>query len=223
VKSSIAVLLLVLAAPAYAQTDPPIRRLEAEVGGGIFGGGALGSADANLRANAPTLQRYTLFTTDSRFAAAGSMHGRVGFALSSRLAVEGGLVFSHPRIRTSVSGDVEGAAALTVDERIDQYIVEASVLFRLDEIRLGRRTVPFVAGGAGYLRQLHEGLTVIDEGHLYHLGGGMKHWLLARDRGFIRAAGLRADGRLYIISGGVSFDDRPRPHAAASGSFFLAF
>jgi hypothetical protein len=218
-----AILLLLLAAPVSAQTDLPVRRIEAEVGGGIFGGTALGSADANLRANATTVQPYTLFATDSRFGSAPSMHARAGFALSRRFAVEGGLVFSRPWIRTSVSGDVEGAPALTVDERVDQYIVEASLLVRLDEISLGRRTVPFVAGGAGYLRQLHEGLTVIDEGHLYHLGGGVKHWLLARDRGFIRSAGLRADLRLYIMAGGVSFDDRPRPRGAASGSVFVAF
>ena len=216
-------LFLVLAAPAATQTDPPVRRIEVEVGGGILGGASLGSADANLRANATTKQPYRLFSTASRVAAERSAHLRLGFALSRRFAVEGGAVFSHPAIRTSLSADVEGAPAVTVDERVDQYFVEASLVVRLDEIRLGRRTIPFIAGGAGYLRQLHEGLTVIEEGHLYHLGGGVKHWLLARDRGFVRAAGLRADGRVYVLVSGISFDGRPRPHAAASGSFFLAF
>jgi hypothetical protein len=215
--------ILLAAAPASAQTDPPVRRIEVEAGAGIIMGASLGSAEANLRANAATRQPYPLFATASRIESQPSLHARVGVALSRRFAVEGGVIVSQPRIRTSVSGDVEGAPALSVDERIDQYIVEASLLVRLDEIRLGDRTVPFVAGGAGYLRQLHEGLTVIEEGHLYHLGGGVKHWLLARDRGFIRSAGLRADGRLYVMVGGVSFNGRPRPQAAASGSVFLAF
>lgn len=220
-----AIVFLVLAAPAYAQSagDPPIRRVEVEVGGGILGGASLGSADANLRANATTKQPYRLFSTGTRIASERSVHARVGFALNRRFAVEAGGVFSRPAIRTSVSGDVEGAPALTVDERVDQYLVEASLLVRLDEIRLGSRTVPFLAGGAGYLRQLHEGLTVIEQGHFYHLGGGLKHWLLARDRGFVRAAGLRADARVYVLMSGMSFDGRPRPHGAASGSFFLAF
>jgi hypothetical protein len=217
------VVLLALAAPAYAQSEPPIHRLEVEAGAGWLGGGAAGTVDANLRANATTEQPYRLFATDSRFAAAGSLHARAAVALSRRVAVEGGVLFSRPRLRTSVSADVESAPALTVDERIDQYVVEAGVLVRLDEIRLGRRTVPFVAGGAGYLRQLHEGLTVIEHGHLFYLGGGVTHWLLARDGGFVKSAGLRADGRVYVMVGGVSFDGRPRPHPAASGSLVIGF
>ena len=217
------ILFLVLAAPGSAQNDAPIRRVEVEVGGGILGGAALGPADANLRANATTKQPYPLFRTSSRITRERSAHARVGFALNRRFAVEASGVFSRPAIRTSVSGDAEGARAVTVDERVDQYFVEASLLVRLDEIRLGRRTVPFVAGGAGYLRQLHEGLALIEEGHFYQLGGGVKHWLFARDRGFVRAAGLRAEARVYVLMSGMSFDGRPRPHAAASGSVFLAF
>ena len=216
-------LFLVLAAPAYAQTDPPIHRVEVEAGGGILGGAALGSTDANLRANATTAQPSRLFSTASRVSTERSLHARVGVALSRRFAVEGGLVFTRPLIRTSVRGDAEGAPPLTVDEQVDQYFVEASVLVGLTGLRLGSRTVPFLVGGAGYLRQLHEGLTVIEQGHFYHLGGGVKHWLLARDRGVVRAAGLRADARVYVLMSGISFDGRPRPHAAASGSVFLAF
>lgn len=218
-----AVLFLLLAAPASAQTDPPVRRLEVELGGGILGGASLGSADANLRANATTAQPFRLFSTASRVSTGRSLHARAGVALNRRFAVEGGVLVSRPQIRTSVSGDAEGAPSLTVDERVDQYFVEATVLVGLEEIRIGNRTVPFLAGGAGYLRQLHEGLTVIEQGRFYHLGGGVKHWLLARDRGFVRAAGLRADARVYVLVSGISFDGRPRPHAAASGSFFLAF
>lgn len=218
-----ALLCLFLGAPAYAQTDRPVHRVEVEIGGGILGGASLGSADANLRANATVKQPSPLFSTTTTMSSASSVHARIGYALNQRLAIEGGGVFSRPAVRTSASGDAEGAAALTVDERVDQYLFEASILVSLNEIRLGRRTVPFLAGGAGYLRQLHEGLTLIEEGHFYHLGGGLKHWWLARDRGFVRAAGLRADARVYVLMSGISFDGRPRPHGAASASFFLAF
>jgi hypothetical protein len=51
----------------------------------------------------------------------------------------------------------------------------------------------------------------------------VKHWLLARDRRFINGAGLRVDAHLYLMSGGITFDDRARPHGAISGSVFLAF
>lgn len=213
-----------LAGPAYGQsTDRPPGRIEVEVGGGILGGGLLGKADANLRTNATEKRPYRLFSADTRVTSAPALHTRVAFALNRRFSVEGSAVFGRPRIRTSVSADVEGAAPLTVDERIDQYFVEGSLLVLFEELRIGRRTVPFAVAGAGYLRQLHEGLMVIEDGRVYHVGGGVKHWLLARDRGFIKAAGLRADARLYLLAGGVSFDNGPKPRGAASGSVFISF
>ena len=51
----------------------------------------------------------------------------------------------------------------------------------------------------------------------------MKHWLLARDRGVIKAAGLRVDARLYLLTAGITFDDGPRPQGAISGSVFVTF
>jgi hypothetical protein len=53
----------------------------------------------------------------------------------------------------------------------------------------------------------------------------VKHWLISRrqGQGFLRALGLRADARLYLLDGGISVADRPRRHAAASGSVFIGF
>ena len=42
---------------------------------------------------------------------------------------------------------------------------------------------PFVTAGGGYLRQLHEGLTVIEEGRVFYVGGGARYWIFARARG----------------------------------------
>jgi hypothetical protein len=66
-------------------------------------------------------------------------------------------------------------------------------------------------------------LTVIEAGRVFHLGGGIKHWFFSRSRGFARAAGARADARLYVSRGGIEIDDGPRSHGAVSGSFFVAF
>lgn len=212
-------------AAAHAQTadDRPVRRVEVDVGGGLLGGAALGAADANLLANSATRQPFRVFVAESRFGIARPLHARAGFAFNRRFAVEGGLVLSHPEMRTSVSGDVESAPSLAVVQRVDQYFFEASVVVMLDQWRVGSRTVPFAVAGGGYLRQLHEGLTVIEQGHVYHAGGGVKHWLFARDRGRLRAAGLRADARLYLLANGISFDAGPRPHTAISGGVFVAF
>jgi hypothetical protein len=213
------------AAPAAdAQpVEPPVHRVDVSVGGGWLGGVALGDRDANLRANATTEQPYRLFSTSERLAGTPTLDITVGFALTRRWAVEGSSVFSRPELRSSVTADAEGAPALTVVERVDQYVIEGRVIFMLQELRLGGRTIPFAAAGAGYLRQLHEGQTLIEEGQGYHVGGGLRHWLRARETGFVRAAGVRVDARLYLFAAGIRLDDGPRPHGAVSGAFFVTF
>jgi hypothetical protein len=219
------VAVLCLAGPASAQGvgDRPVRRLEVSAGGGWFGGAQPDTADADLRANTSPAEPLRLFSTETRMAGAPSIHAGVGFAFTRRWGVEGGVVVNRPELRTSISADTEGAPAITVVERIDQYIVEGRVVVMLEEMRLGQRTVPFATAGAGYLRQLHEGRTVIEEGHAYHVGGGLKHWLFTRDRGVLKAAGVRIDARLHVFVAGVGFDDGPRPHGAVSGSAFVTF
>ncbi|MBI3047345.1 MAG: hypothetical protein HYY76_03450 [Acidobacteria bacterium] len=213
------------ATPAAAQSaaDRPVRRLEVDVGGGLTGGGGLGGGDANLRANAQAREAFRLFAADSEFARAPAVHARAAFAFTRRFTVEGGVTWSRPEIRTSITADAEGAAPVTSVERVDQYVFDASVVMMLDAFRLGTRLVPFVAGGGGYLRQLHEGQTVIEHGQVYHAGGGVKYWLLARPGGFLRSAGLRGDVRAQVARGGITFEDRPRPHVAISGSLFFGF
>jgi len=213
---------LCLWSPVEAQ-DRPRPRIEVEFGGGVLGGAALGSNDANLRANNPTRQSFRLFSTDTDIGRAPAFHARVARALGRRFGAEGGIVIGHPEVRTSLTADAEGSPPLTVVERIDQYFFEASVVVMFEEWRVGAGTVPFAVAGGGYLRQLHEGLTVIEHGGLYHAGGGVKHWFVARGTGVIRAAGVRADGRIYVLTRGLSFDAGPRPHAAISGGVFVGF
>jgi len=215
-------IVLLVAVPATAQTPVlPVARFEIDAGGGWLGGARLGARDADLRAAAPA--PFRLFSVDSRFEAAPTLHVKAGVAFSRRLGVEAGITLSHPELRASVSNDAEAAPPITIAERIDQYSVDASVIVMIGELAIGRRTVPFVAAGLGYLRQLHEGRTVVEEGRVFQAGGGIKHWLMARDQGFISGAGLRVDARLYLVSGGIAFEDRPRPHGAVSGSVFLTF
>ena len=218
------VAVLCLAGPASAQgVDPAVRRLDVSAGGGWLGGAQLGTADADLRANTSPAEPLRLFSTATRMAGAPSIHADVGFAFTRRWGIEGGVLMNRPELRTSVSADAEGAPAITVAERIDQYVVEGRVVVMLEEMRLGQRTIPFATAGAGYLRQLHAGRTVIEEGHVYHAGGGVKHWLFTRAQGVLKAAGVRIDARLYVFVAGVGFDDGPRPHGAVSGSAFVTF
>ena len=121
-----------------------------------------------------------------------------------------------------MSADTEGAASITIVERVDQYVIDAGIVIRLDEMRIGRLT-PYVAGGAGYLRQLHEGLTAIEQGHVYHLGGGLTRDVVTRNRGVIRAAGLRVDARVYFLSGGISLGNGVVTQGTMTGGLFFRF
>jgi hypothetical protein len=215
--------LATTAAHAQAIGERPAGRIEVDIGGGWLGGGSVGEADAELLANERERRPFTLFSADGRFSSVPALHARAAFALNRRFTVEGGVVFSRPNLEVSTSADVEGGPSLTIVERIDQYFFEGTVLVLIDEARMGARTVPYAAAGAGYLRQLHEGLTVIEHGQVFHAGGGLKHWLVARNAGRIRAAGLRADARVYVLASGAALDDRPRPRLAISGSVFVAF
>jgi opacity protein-like surface antigen len=225
VRAAVLALAVTAALPAGAQTVGPSQtsRFEVDAGGGWLGGASLGSSEANLRAPDAAPATFRLFSVDSRFEAAPTFHVKAGFALTRRFGVEGGLTLSHPELRASVTNDAEAAPPITIAERIDQYSVDAGVIVMISELALGSRTVPFATAGAGYLRQLHEGRTVVEQGAVFHVGGGIKHWLLARDQGFISGAGLRVDARLYLMSGGVAFEDRRRPHGAISGGVFVAF
>ena len=212
-----------LPASAQATLDPPTRRLEVDFGGGLIAAADLGTTDANLTANRATRQPFRLFSTETQVGAAPSLHVRAGFAFTRRYSIEGGVAFSRPELQSSTSNDLEGAAPLTIVEGIDQYFFDASVVVTLDQWRMGRGTLPFVAAGAGYLRQLHEGFTVIEHGQVYHAGGGVKHWLRARRDRPIKGFGLRADARVNFLVGGISFGGGPRSHLAISGSMFVVF
>ena len=212
-----------LAAPAQAQTRPQARRdrFEVSIGGLWIGGAGLGSTQADLRGNNLTPTPFRLFAAETSAESAPGLDGRVGYWLTRSVGLEAGFVHARPELRTRISSDAEGAPPLTAVEQIDQYFIDANVVWLLDRFRM-RRIVPFVSGGAGYLRQLHEGRTLVETGQVYHVGGGIRQPLLT-DFGFIRTAGMRLHARLYVLTDGVQLEDRARTHGAISGAFFVTF
>ena len=215
----------VAAVPAGAQTaaDRPAGRFEVDGGAGLLSGATLGDSDASLRANDRAGQAARLFATSSDISRAPLWFARLSYSLTRRFVLEGALTRSSPDVRTTVGSDAEGATPLTAAERIDQFFIDGSLLIMLDEVRIGTRLVPFAAVGGGYLRQLHEGQTLVDQGQVYNAGGGVKYWLMTRKAGSVRAVGLRGEARLYLLRGGFSFDDDARSRVAASGSVFVGF
>ena len=217
-------MLLGCVAPASGQTasGAVLRWVEVDIGGGLIGGANAGSVDANLRANDRTERPYLLFSTDSRFERTPEVHVRASRPLAGRWSVEGGVTISHPVLRAETRADVEGGDSIAITETLDQYFFDAAIVAALTEIRIGRLT-PFATAGAGYLRQLHEGQTVIEHGQVLQAGAGVRYPLLARRSGVLRSAGVRGDVRAYVMRGAVSVEDRPRPHVAVSGSVIIGF
>jgi hypothetical protein len=222
VRLGLAVIALALPVDATAQTGTVGARFEVTGAAGLQTGADLGARNGDLRANSTTAQPFTLFTTDSTMSRSWLADVRLGFVMSRRVSMEGRLGYSRPTLETSVGADTEGAASITVVERVDQYVIDAGVVISLDEMRFGR-VVPYAAGGVGYLRQLHEGFTAIEQGHMYHLGGGLKRDLFTRDRRVIRAAGLRVDARVNLLSGGISLGDGVVTQGTLAAGLYFRF
>jgi hypothetical protein len=66
--------------------------------------------------------------------------------------------------------------------------------------------VPFVSGGAGYLRQLHEDNAEVVSGSEIHGGGGVKIWMGSGARRF----GVRIDAGVSSRSNSISFEEKRR-------------
>jgi hypothetical protein len=203
-----------------AQTvSEPVHRVQAGIGVGWLGGAALGDQPAELRtASGNPLQ---LFNSESELGSVPAFEVRATFGLSRRFAIDGRVGLSSPELRTDVSNDVEATgSAVMLTEQLDRYVFEGGVVIRLYELAT-MGLLPFASAGAGYVRQLHEEQTLVEEGHLFYVGGGFTRVLVSRPSGLIRAVSLRADLRLDVIS--TEFDEGTRPQGSVAGSLVFTF
>ena len=214
-------LVVLAASPARAQTDPPVHRLQLAGGIGFFSGARLGEADANLRSSTPS-DPYRVFATSSRLELATVLDLRAAFDLTRRYGLEAHALFGRPELRTVLASDAEYAPSVTAVERLDHYVIDGGFVIRLDKFRV-KGWQPFAVAGAGYVRQLHEGLTVTEEGRVFYVGGGARRLLISRARGFLRGLGARGDVRVNVLSGGITVEDKARRHGSASASLFVVF
>lgn len=211
------------AATVAAQTPRPHRLTVA--GGAVWSGGyPIGDSTAAIRQNAPgtTPPPLPLFRAESSFATAVGLEGRVGFAITPSIAVEGSIAWSEPHIDVDIVDDVENGNTSLDGETAAQYIVEASVVWTLPFVGQTARLRPYAIGGGGYLRQLHEERTLAETGQIYHVGGGVQY-LLRGANGDRRPIGVRGDVRAYIRKDGIEFDDKVRTYPAVSALMFFGF
>jgi hypothetical protein len=205
---------LCLAAPVSARAQARAGAWEISGGGVFVGGYDFADRTAELTPNTGTTGTpFELFTTDSTVKPAFGLRARVGFFVTSALAVEGGLRLTRPVYEVRISDDAESAADATAEETLSQYLFDASMVWHFGSSGAGGRTVPFVYGGAGYLRELHEEETLVEEGVELHAGGGMKWWFGSR-----RRVGIRGEVGISVRDGGFDFEEKRRivPEAGAS-------
>lgn len=195
-------------------------RFELAAGPLWTGRGSFTSKDATE--TAPAGGRYRLFSTSAVLAPAPGVEARAGVKLTRLLQVEVSSSYGRPQLRTTISNDVEIPATITVGERVRQFTFDGAVVLQLPRWRVGRRAVPFVSAGAGYLRHLHEGDTLSAAGRTYHVGGGVKLLLTSRPKG-MKGLGLRGDARALIRTKGVAFDTRAHVSPVLAASLFVRF
>jgi len=221
-KALCGVLLLVSGTAAYAQTEAPgLRRHHVTLAAGInwSGGYDIGSSTAQLRGNGfgTTPPMVPLFEADARITPTPSPEFRVGVALTRTVAVEAGVVVSHPRIAFGISNDAEAPAQQLLGEQLQQYLVDGAVTWQLPWH--SGRLAPFALGGAGYLRQLHEDRMLGESGQVYYAGGGARYWLTGTSRS--RSLGVRGDFRINIRQNGIDFENTQRTYPSLTLSIFL--
>src|SRR5262249_51665426 len=173
-------------------------------------------ANETTSANAP----FRLFSTSSELGSAAGLEARVGVRVAGTLVVEADASYARPELRITTSSDVESASGVTAVEQLRQYTIGGGATWY---VPTASRVAPFVAGGGGYLRQLHDRGLLVQTGRYYQVGGGAVYRLSSRPAGTLKATGIRVDLRATIFKDGVAFDGGTHAAAAVAGSFLVRF
>ena len=211
-----AVLALTLSAATAASVSAQ-GRVEISGGAIVAGGVDFGKRTADLTTNSTAPGVTVLFTTNSSIEPAIGVQGRLGFAVTSSLAIEGGLRFTRPVYKIRATGDFENAPDVNAEETFNDYVFDGSAVWHFGDAPRARM-VPFVFGGAGYVRALHDGSSSLEDGVEYHAGGGIKWWL-----GSGSHVGIRADGGVSIREREFDLESKSRLTPIASASVIWRF
>jgi hypothetical protein len=217
--------LLTVALPASGQMRRIQNRVTPragswEIAGGItWTGGISGpTAAAELTRNGGASGGYDLFSAEGNIKNGIGAGATLGVYVSRTLAFEGGLRFSQPRLTYRLTGDVEDAQSLSAEEKLTRYVFTGSVVLHLRDMVPGRRAIPFVSAGAGYIRDLHERNELIETGTEFHFTGGVKYWFGPQPK-----LGIRGEAGVSLSDGGFDFKDKSRTLTIASASIVYLF
>jgi hypothetical protein len=228
VRRSAIILLALCATPSLARAQVYIgrdipHRGSVEASGGVTysAGYDLGtiSAEETRNTGGPT-GPFVLFTATSRAKGSPGVQGRLGVFLSPAASIEGGVQLARPILATELSDDFESAPDVTATETLTRLVINGSLVMHLTGLTFaGGKGVPFVLGGGGYIRELHEKNEVVETGHEYHAGAGFHMWY---GQGKHRV-GLRTDVGVSWRRGGADAADAHRtvPTAALSLAYLF--
>jgi hypothetical protein len=210
-----------LQAPAASAQPaaPPSSRFEAGIGLLWIGTQPLGEKAATETTAAGGAQ--ALFTSSSELAGAAGGAARAGVRVTRTLVAEAEASYIKPPLRIAISGDTEGAAAVTAAETLMQFTIGADLLWYVP-VRTPR-VAPFALAGGGYLRQVHEAATLLETGRYYQFGGGVSVLLISGRHVRTKGVGARADVRAVTRSNGVAFEGGSKTSPAAGVSLFVRF
>jgi hypothetical protein len=210
------VLVSTFVSPAAAQVWIGSGGSAPRAGSLEFSGGVMSAQGYDLGDSAAALTRnpttgsnpLELFSASTRVDPAVGAQARLGVYLSRSVSVEGGVQYSRPVLNVRLTGDAEGAEANTASETITRYVFDGALVIHLLPLSFaGGRGVPFVTGGGGYVRELHEGSELVETGKQLHAGAGLKVWFGDR-----RRFGVRGDAGV-VFATSIRFQRGP-PHGA---------
>lgn len=220
ISTAVLTLTAVAEAQVYFGGNAPRRGSLEAAGGGMFAPGFdLGSVPAELTRSTPT-EKFGLFTSDSEVSGFPGAFVRLGYYLADSVSVEGGFRYARPILSVRLSGDAESAPDLTADETVSHYLFEGSALWHMRSLGFASGSaIPYISGGAGYLRELHEGDQLLETGQEYHALAGINFWLGSGTHRF----GLRLEGGLSARKKGFDPDESLRAQPIAFGGVAYLF
>jgi hypothetical protein len=210
-------------AQVYIGRDVPHGGTLEITGGGVWSGGFdLGSVSAEETRNTGTgTGPFVLFAVSSRMNSAPAAQGRLGVYLAKAASIEAGVLFARPKASSRLTGDAEGAPDITATETLTRLVVDGSLVLHLNGLSFAAgKGVPFVLGGGGYIRELHEKNEAIETGREYHAGAGLHFWL---GNGGKHRAGLRTDVGVSMRTGGADIANTRRTVPTVGVSFAYLF
>jgi hypothetical protein len=86
-----------------------------------------------------------------------------------------------------------------------------------------RRWIPFVTGGAGLARHVHEGRVLVENGVSGYAGAGVLYGFGAPRPPAARRTGVRFDARLQFLQDGIATGAGVSPRVVATAGAFVAF